>query len=283
MKWNDLTSEEENVIIHKGTELPFSGIYDEHWYEGTYICKRCNAPLYRSEDKFRSGCGWPSFDDEIPGAIKRIPDPDGMRTEILCNNCGAHLGHVFVDEALTRKNIRHCVNSNSLKFISTKKEQRTERAIFAGGCFWGIEYFFRHTKGVISTTVGYIGGHKDYPTYNEVSHTDTGHSEAVEVVYDPKLISFEELTKLFFEIHDPTQVDHQGPDVGDQYRSEIFYLDDQQKKITEKLIRLLKEKGYKVATKVTKATTFWKAEEYHQDYYNKTDGKPYCHMYTKRF
>jgi peptide methionine sulfoxide reductase msrA/msrB len=283
VKYNRLTKEEEKVIVSKDTEPPFSGKYNDHWEKGVYVCKRCNAPLYRSEDKFDAGCGWPSFDDELPNAVKRVPDPDGVRIEIVCANCGAHLGHVFVGEDLTEKDVRHCVNSISLSFVPTEGGRRTERAIFAGGCFWGTEHYFKRAKGVISTTVGYIGGRKDNPTYKEVCHGDTGHAEAVEVVFDPDIISYEELVKLFFEIHDPTQVNRQGPDVGEQYRSEIFYLNDEQKAVVEKLIGILENKGYKIATKVTKASTFWKAEDYHQDYYDKTGGSPYCHRYTKRF
>ncbi len=116
--WNTLTEEERHIIEDAGTEAPYSGEYDEYWEKGTYICRRCNAELYRSDDKFHSDCGWPSFDQEIPGAVKRLPDADGSRVEIRCNNCDAHLGHVFEGERLTSRNTRHCVNSLSMRFVA---------------------------------------------------------------------------------------------------------------------------------------------------------------------
>jgi peptide methionine sulfoxide reductase msrA/msrB len=280
MKYNSLTSEEEKVIVQKGTEAPFSGKYYNNKTAGYYTCKRCDAPLYKSNDKFDSGCGWPSFDDEIFGAVKRIPDADGIRTEIRCSNCGAHLGHVFTGEGFTKKNTRHCVNSISLDFIPIEK---TGRAIFASGCFWGTQFYLQKARGVLETTVGFTGGHTKNPSYKDVCTGTTGHVEAVEVVYNPSIISYEDIAKLFFETHDPTQVNRQGPDIGEQYRSEIFYLDDHQKEIAQKLIDILKSKGYNVATHLTKASTFWKAEDYHQDYYEKKQGTPYCHIYTKKF
>lgn len=285
MKYNKLTPEEQRVILNKGTEMPFTGKFYLHKEKGTYTCKQCGAPLYRSEDKFDSQCGWPSFDDEIPGAVKRVPDVDGIRTEIVCTNCGGHLGHVFLGEGFTAKNTRHCVNSISMNFIPANEDSkvRTEKAYFAGGCFWGVEYFFQKEKGVISTQVGYMGGHVKNPTYDEVCEGNTGHAETMEVVYDPSQANYETLARLFFEIHDPTQVNRQGPDIGNQYRSEIFYINNEQKKVVDKLIKILKEKGYKVATRVTKADTFWKAENYHQSYYQKNGQHPYCHGYQKRF
>jgi peptide methionine sulfoxide reductase msrA/msrB len=280
-----LSAEEQDVLLKKGTEKPFTGEFVDFDKSGTYTCKQCGSPLYQSADKFHSGCGWPSFDDEIPGAVKRIPDADGKRTEIVCANCNGHLGHVFKGEGFTSKDTRHCVNSISLDFVAfdVATLNRFETAIFAGGCFWGVEHLLQQAPGVSSVVSGYIGGETERPTYQQVSNHSTGHAEAVKVVFDPKLTSYETLAKLFFEIHDPTQLDRQGPDVGDQYRSEIFYTNPKQKEVAEMLIGLLKAKGYKVVTQVTPARTFWEAEAYHQDYYVRKGTEPYCHMYTKRF
>lgn len=284
MTYRTLSPEERAVIIDKGTERPYTGKYYLNKEKGAYLCRQCDAPLFRSDDKFESGTGWPSFDDAIPGAVRQIPDADGRRTEIVCANCGGHLGHVFFGESFTSKNARFCVNSISLSFEPADKPvTATEKAIFAGGCFWGVEYHFKRLKGVLSTRVGYTGGTTEHPSYKQVCSGKTGHAEALEVEFDPKLVSYEQLAKLFFEIHDPTQFERQGPDVGTQYRSAVFYVNDEQRRITESLIRQLEEKGYRVVTEVRKATEFWPAEDYHQDYYEKTGHHPYCHIYQKRF
>ena len=283
MVYKGLTPEEERVIVYKGTEMPFRGDYYDHHEAGTYLCKRCGAPLFSSDAKFNSGTGWPGFDDMIPGAVKQVQDADGMRMEIVCSQCGAHLGHVFYGEGFTEKNTRHCVNSISLDFLPREDMKTTQKAIFAGGCFWGMEYHFSNAKGVLSTRVGYTGGHTQNPTYKEVCRGDTGHVEAIEVTFDPAQTSYEELAKLFFEIHDPTQVDRQGPDIGEQYRSSIFYADEKQRATAESLIETLQSKGYQVATQLEPAGEFWEAEDYHQDYYEKKGSQPYCHVYTKRF
>ena len=282
MMYKELTPEEERIIVHKGTEPPFAGKFYNHFEKGLYVCKRCGRALFESSSKFRSGCGWPSFDEQIGGAVKWQPDGDGERMEIICSNCGAHLGHVFLGERLTKKNTRYCVNSISMDFIAANNQQ-TAKAIFAGGCFWGVEYHFQRIPGVISTNAGYTGGHLENPTYKQVCTGKTGHAEAVETLYDPEKTSYEQLAKLFFEIHDFTQHNRQGPDVGIQYRSVIYYLDDQQKEMASRLIETLRQKGYDVKTEVHPAKKFWPAEKYHQGYYKKNGKTPYCHLYKKIF
>lgn len=282
MKYNKLTPEEERVIIHKGTEAPYTGEYINNKRSGIYVCRRCNAPLYNSSDKFDSHCGWPSFDDEIEGAVKRIPDADGQRTEIICNNCGAHLGHVFLNEGFTTKNTRHCVNSISLKFIQ-EENKMIKKAYFASGCFWGTEYYFMKAQGVKHTAVGFMGGHVDNPTYQQVCQKNTGHLETTEVEYDSSKTSYEDMVKLFFETHDFTQTDGQGPDIGPQYLSCIFYSNNEEKKVAEEYVKKLEDKGFKVATMLKPVSQFWKAEDYHQQYYEHKGTKPYCHIYKKIF
>lgn len=282
MSDSKLTEFELWVLDKKGTEAPNTGQYNNATAHGIYCCRKCGAHLYRSEDKFASRCGWPSFDDEIKGAVRKEPDPDGRRTEILCQACGAHLGHVFTGEGYTKKDTRHCVNSISMKFIPDAKVS-TEEALFASGCFWGTEFHFAKQPGVVLTEVGYAGGDLKNPTYEQVCTGRTGHVECVRVVFDPQQTSYEELAKLFFETHDFTQVDGQGPDIGPQYKSVVFVKDEKQKHTMEALIHKLTEKGFEVATELKGWTHFYKAEDYHQQYYFRKASTPYCHIYRKVF
>lgn len=271
------------IIRDKSTEQPFTGDYNNTDEAGTYLCRQCGLALFRSQTKFHSGCGWPSFDEEIAGNVSRLTDIDGRRTEILCARCQAHLGHVFQGEGFTQNNLRHCVNSASLDFVANLFVNDTEEAIFAAGCFWGVEYYFKKLDGVLKTEVGYTGGQKHDPSYEEVCSGTSGHFEAIRVVYDPQKISFEALTKYFFEIHDPVQTNGQGPDIGQQYFSVIFYYNEQQKILAEELKSQLERKNLKIATQILPVAIFWRAETYHQNYYSKTGKGPYCHHYTKRF
>jgi peptide methionine sulfoxide reductase msrA/msrB len=276
-----LTKAEYEVIVNKGTERPFSGLYTDNKQDGTYLCKVCKTPLFTSNAKFDSGSGWPSFDDMIEKNVATHLDADGRREEIVCGTCGAHLGHVFHGERFTAKQTRHCVNSLSLDFKAVKAD--LSYAYFAGGCFWGVEYFFAKTDGVKSAISGFMGGHTKNPTYEAVIYTNTGHYEVVQVAYDEKKVTYEELAKLFFEIHDPTQENGQGPDIGERYKSVVFVSNTKEEEIVKSLIDTLSSRGLKVATTIKPASEFYAADEYHQSYYAKKGSKPYCHSRVKRF
>lgn len=274
----ELTPEEKDVIVDKGTERPFSGKYNDHFEKGLYICKRCGAPLYRSDDKFRSTCGWPSFDDELPGALKRLPDADGMRTEIQCANCGGHLGHVFKGEHETEKNIRHCVNSISMDFMPSNEVEKAV-IVLGGGCFWCIEAVFSMVPGILSVESGYAGGTTKDPTYDQVCSGNTGHAEAVRLEYHPKTLALERILDLFFTVHDPTTPNRQDSDVGTQYRSIILYTGKEQKAAIEAFMGKLKGSyGKPIVTELKELERFYPAEDYHKDYYRKNAHKPYCQM-----
>lgn len=256
------------------TESPFTGEYNDWFEEGVYLCKRCQTPLYTSAAKFHSGCGWPSFDEEIPSSVAKRLDHDGRRIEITCAHCHAHLGHLFLGEHLTQKNTRHCVNSYALQFIPKK-----EVAYFGSGCFWCSEALFAHRRGVLSVTPGYSGGWVQDPSYQEVCTGTTGHAEVIRVEFDPKVISYEDLLELFWQSHDPTSLNRQGNDVGTQYRSIILYTDEQQKLIAE---GALKERraayAAPIVTEIRPFEKFYEAEDYHKNYFEKNPAAPYCQL-----
>ena len=276
--FNELTAAEKYIIENDGTEAPHSGEYNKHAKKGVYTCKRCNTALFHSSSKFDSKTGWPSFDESLKGAVGT--QSDFGREEIICRTCTGHLGHVFRGEGMTAKDTRHCVNSLSLNFVS---QEKVKMAIFASGCFWGTDYWLRQLPGVLATSTGYIGGSEASPTYEDVCTGTTGHYEAVRVIYDGDKLDFETLAKQYFDTHNPEQANGQGNDIGSQYLPAIFYLNIEQKKVSESLLDQLRKKGLRPATELKQASRFWPAEQYHQDYYLKNGKKPYCHFYKPLF
>lgn len=282
-KTASLTPLQRSIINDKATEHAHSGQYTDVMTHGTYLCRRCGIALFRAHSQFSSGCGWPSFDNELSQAVKEIPDTDGRRREILCARCDAHLGHVFRGEGFTQKNLRHCVNSASLDFVTNDEIEDSEEAIVAGGCFWGVEHYLKQIPGVLFVESGYTGGHLINPNYDQVCQGTSGHYEAVRVIYDKARTDYTQVLKCFFEIHDPTQQTGQGPDIGPQYQSAVFYYDEAQRQQAQSLMNQLINKGYAVSTRLLTVQPFWPAEEYHQAYYLKHNKMPYCHQIEKRF
>ncbi|USN99973.1 MAG: bifunctional methionine sulfoxide reductase B/A protein [Phycisphaeraceae bacterium] len=273
-----LTDEQRRVMLDQGTEPAFCGDLVDNKKEGVYICRLCGLPLFSSDAKFHSGTGWPSFFKPFDSDhIREIADHShGMtRTEIRCARCGGHLGHVFQDGPKPT-GLRYCLNSASLEFIEKgetwperSRPVAAETAYFAGGCFWGLEDHFQHVPGVIDAISGYQGGHTENPTYKQVCTDRTGHAETVQVVFDPARVSYRDLLIKFFEFHNPTTINRQGPDVGTQYRSAIFPANDEQKKEAEAVVAEQNKEGRwagRVVTKIEPFSTFYRAEDYHQDY-----------------
>ncbi len=290
-----LTREEADVILAKGTEPAFCGNLVDNHLDGTYVCRLCGLPLFRSDAKFDSGSGWPSFFRPFdPAHIAEHADTShGMvRTEILCARCGAHLGHVF-DDGPRPTGLRYCLNSVSLKFHKQgdplppeSRPVETQTAYFAGGCFWGVEDRFAQLPGVVDAVSGYMGGRTKNPTYEDVCSHTTGHAETVKVVFDPRAVAYKDLLAQFFRFHDPTQVNRQGPDIGESYRSAIFAATPEQLEQARAFIAAQQQaerfKGRRIATQVVgpdaagKIPEFYRAEEYHQDYHVKHGG--HCPM-----
>ncbi|MFG0245512.1 MAG: bifunctional methionine sulfoxide reductase B/A protein [Phycisphaerales bacterium JB052] len=281
----DLSDDERQVILNQGTEPAFCGNLTDNKKEGTYICRLCDLPLFKSDAKFTSGTGWPSFFqpyDEAHVSTHTDTSYGMVRDEILCARCGGHLGHVFNDGPKPT-GMRFCVNSLSLDFVEEGTElpelpiaQHLKTAYFAGGCFWGVEDRFAQLPGVLDAVSGYQGGNDDNPSYEDVCSGATGHAESVMLRYDPSKISYEVLLAFFFKIHNPTQGNRQGPDVGTQYRSAIYPTDDEQMKLAQQFIKDQQREGKwsdrKITTEIKMAPKFYKAEEYHQDYHLKHGG-----------
>lgn len=271
-----LTQEQFRVTRLHGTERAFSSAMCERFEPGKYRCACCGSTLFDSEEKFDSGTGWPSFTQPVQenAVAYRKDDSAGMsRIETLCSVCDAHLGHVFPDGP-EPCGLRYCINAVALE----KVESSEAKATFGGGCFWCTEAVFQRVKGIVSVKSGYSGGDVVNPTYREVCSGRTGHAEAIEVTYDPTLVSFQEILRVHLGTHDPTTLNRQGADSGTQYRSVIFYRNDQEKQTALDLIKEFEAAiGKPVVTEVKPVTAFFVAEAEHQNYYNENSSlNPYC-------
>lgn len=312
----ELTDMQYKVARCSATEPPFANEYWNNKSPGIYVDVVSGEPLFSSLDKFDSGSGWPSFTKPlVAAAVVDVEDRShGMvRTEVRSKDADSHLGHLFPDGP-GPNGLRYCINSASMRFVPAEDlegqgygqfvpafveagvlqsgtvgaskvpqgpNNGTEEAILAAGCFWGVEHLFLDLDGVISTEVGYTGGHTKNPEYREVTSGRTGHAEAVRLVFEPSKVSFEEILDFFFRLHDPTTLNRQHNDIGTQYRSAVFYLSENQRRTAEKVKKDLGRSGVfdkPVVTEIVEAGTFWSAEDYHQEYLKKNPGGYMCHI-----
>lgn len=271
-----LTPKQFYILREHGTERPFSSNLYEVKEEGIYVCAGCNNPLFSSDAKFDSGTGWPSYFQPYSTKSLNVATDNSLgmsRDALTCKRCDGHLGHVFNDGP-EPTGLRYCIDGDGLLFVPKKSSVAV--ATFAGGCFWCTETIFESIKGVKEVISGYSGGKETDPTYESVGGGRTGHAEAFQVYYDPKIISYKDLVRVFFASIDPTTVDGQRPDYGKQYRTIAFYTNEVEKSVIEEKIKeISKEYSQPIATQIVKFEKFYEAEEYHQDFVKRNPNQGY--------